>query len=173
MLCVAGHLSAGIDLRLEPLSASIHIPRRIRAEAENGNGPERINGTGPEHSARLCLSRSHVASKNLSVVSYHAVSALDGEIRLAYGGKNVRKIMVLLARIELATSPLPRECSTTELQQQLERFVASQPESCKPRKRFFVKRISRRDEFFPYAHDAPALRSTSLQWGGPQGDGGQ
>ena len=25
--------------------------------------------------------------------------------------------MVLLARIELATSPLPRECSTTELQQ--------------------------------------------------------
>ncbi len=47
--------------------------------------------------------------------------------------------MVLLARIELATSPLPRECSTTELQQQLERFVASQPESCKPRKRFFVK----------------------------------
>ena len=26
--------------------------------------------------------------------------------------------MVLLARIELAASPLPRECSTTELQQQ-------------------------------------------------------
>lgn len=91
MLCVAGHLSAGIDLRLEPLSASIHIPRRIRAEAENGNGSERTNGTGPEHSARLCLSRSHVASKNLSVVSYHALSALDGEMRLACGGEKCQE----------------------------------------------------------------------------------
>ena len=68
--------------------------------------------------------------------------------------------MVLLARIELATSPLPRECSTTELQQQLERFVASQPESRKPLKALFLKTLSRRDEFFPYARDVPALRST-------------
>ncbi len=29
--------------------------------------------------------------------------------------------MVLLERIELSTSPLPRECSTSELQQQRER----------------------------------------------------
>ena len=31
--------------------------------------------------------------------------------------KKCRKIMVLLEGIELSTSPLPRECSTTELQQ--------------------------------------------------------
>jgi hypothetical protein len=31
--------------------------------------------------------------------------------------KNYFKIMVLLEGIELSTSPLPRECSTTELQQ--------------------------------------------------------
>ncbi len=37
--------------------------------------------------------------------------------------------MVLLDRIELSTSPLPRECSTTELQQHtvaLARFVTGQ-----------------------------------------------
>ena len=30
--------------------------------------------------------------------------------------------MVLLGRIELPASPLPRECSTTELQQHISRF---------------------------------------------------
>jgi hypothetical protein len=37
-----------------------------------------------------------------------------------------RPMMVLLERIELSTSPLPRECSTSELQQPvlpLERFL--------------------------------------------------
>ena len=36
--------------------------------------------------------------------------------------------MVLLGRIELPTSPLPRECSTTELQQHISR-VATNPKS--------------------------------------------
>ncbi len=35
--------------------------------------------------------------------------------------------MVLLARIELAASPLPRECSTTELQQQPEPTAVEAP----------------------------------------------
>ncbi len=41
--------------------------------------------------------------------------------------------MVLQERIELSTSPLPRECSTTELLQRrlLRRGMAAQPESCK------------------------------------------
>ena len=43
-------------------------------------------------------------------------------------------VMVLLEGIELSTSPLPRECSTTELQQPnqtVERFLASPPHGCK------------------------------------------
>ena len=34
--------------------------------------------------------------------------------------------MVLQERIELSTSPLPRECSTTELRQQARGFMAQQ-----------------------------------------------
>ena len=33
--------------------------------------------------------------------------------------------MVLLGRIELPTSPLPRECSTTELQQHISRVATN------------------------------------------------
>ena len=36
--------------------------------------------------------------------------------------------MVLLERIELSTSPLPRECSTSELQQHRARLI--RPKSC-------------------------------------------
>ena len=35
----------------------------------------------------------------------------------SHGKVFARTLMVLLDRIELSTSPLPRECSTTELQQ--------------------------------------------------------
>ena len=49
-----------------------------------------------------------------------AAEALSGPPGL--GNKNagsvkINKLMVLLEGIELSTSPLPRECSTTELQQ--------------------------------------------------------
>jgi hypothetical protein len=39
--------------------------------------------------------------------------------------------MVLLMRIELTTSPLPRECSTTELQQRA-RNVGAMPDQKRP-----------------------------------------
>ena len=67
---------------------------------------------------------------------------------------------MLLARIELATSPLPRECSTTELQQHsvaLARFVSSQRAQCNP--------LNRRDAPFPYVHDVPGHRWKALQSG--------
>ena len=38
--------------------------------------------------------------------------------------------MVLQERIELSTSPLPRECSTTELLQHLRRAVKKRSASC-------------------------------------------
>ena len=38
--------------------------------------------------------------------------------------------MVLLDRIELSTSPLPRECSTTELQQRRFSVVRCVPSDC-------------------------------------------
>ena len=37
----------------------------------------------------------------------------------------LEKCMVLLERIELSTSPLPRECSTSELQQRRERLSSA------------------------------------------------
>jgi hypothetical protein len=44
------------------------------------------------------------------------------------------RIVVLLVRIELTTSPLPRECSTTELQQRApdrpKAFVAARQLAC-------------------------------------------
>ena len=39
------------------------------------------------------------------------------------------KVMVLQERIELSTSPLPRECSTTELLQQRRPAVGRAPEN--------------------------------------------
>lgn len=40
--------------------------------------------------------------------------------------------MVLLERIELSTSPLPRECSTSELQQRRGAELDAIAQSCKP-----------------------------------------
>ena len=41
--------------------------------------------------------------------------------RSAVGDENIREFLVLPVRIELTASPLPRECSTTELRQLIER----------------------------------------------------
>ena len=50
------------------------------------------------------------------------------------GGFSTKKCeMVLLERIELSTSPLPRECSTSELQQRRGGGVALMRPPCKPR----------------------------------------
>lgn len=65
--------------------------------------------------------------------------------------------MVLLARIELATSPLPRECSTTELQQRVLHggLVACSSLSGKP--------FNRRDILFHIFHDVLAPLMKELQ----------
>lgn len=83
------------------------------------------------------------------------------------------KLLVLLDRIELSTSPLPRECSTTELQQHCLRgssLLGAPPQEWGEQKK---TKINRPDVFFPYARAVPAPQWTGSQSGGPPAVSGQ
>ena len=79
--------------------------------------------------------------------------------------------LVLLDRIELSTSPLPRECSTTELQQR--RWRRSSVSRATPQVCFRLKSgINHHGGFFPSVHAVPAPQWRGSQSGGlPDGAG--
>lgn len=76
------------------------------------------------------------------------------------------ELLVLLDRIELSTSPLPRECSTTELQQHCLRgssLLGAPPQEWGEQKK---TKINRPDVFFPCARAVPAPQWTGWRSGG-------